>query len=72
LRKREEQFGRISQQPQQAKNEEDGLKLFFDYIKASNEQIVGVCATILDHQKILELKIDEIDKKLSGMHIKEE
>jgi hypothetical protein len=73
LRRREEQFGRITQQPkQQPEDGEEALKLFFDYIKASNEQLAGICVSILDNQKVLELKINEIDKKLSDLHIKEE
>ncbi len=74
LKQREQQFGRITQQPKQQidADGEEALKLFFDYIKASNEQMVGICASILDNQKVLESKIDEIDKKLSSLNIKEE
>ncbi len=71
MRQREAQFGRAGQQSVK-QPEEDALKLFFDYIKASNDQMVGICATILDNQKIFEIKLEEIDKKLTAMNIKEE
>lgn len=66
LRQREVQFGKMA--PTQPSSEtEEALKLFFDYIKASNEQILGVCVTIMDNQKILGSKLDEIEKQLQEM-----
>ena len=71
LRQRAEQYSRMGT-PQSSSKDDDtdeALKIFFDYIKASNEQLMGVCATILDNQKILELKLMEIDKKLDTIKV---
>jgi len=70
LRQRAEQYSRMgAPQPAANNDDEEALKIFFDYIKASNEQLMGVCATILDNQKILEIKLAEIDKKLDTIKV---
>mgnify|MGYP001357076540 CR=1 FL=1 len=65
MRQREMQYGRL--ETKEKTDTDEALKLFFDYIKSSNEQMMGICVTILDNQKILASKIDDIEKTLQGM-----
>lgn len=76
LRAREAQYGRMGQespfeesQEEEQQTGEEALKLFFDYIEKSNNQIMATCTTILNNQKIFEQKLDEINKKLENAKI---
>ncbi len=64
LRQREAQYGGMQQKQPIIKENDEAIKLLFDYIQKSNAQIMSTCVDILNNQKTFSEQLAVIEEKL--------
>ena len=69
LQQREEQFGGMQQKQPIAKDNDEAIKLLFEYIQKSNAQIMSTCVNILNNQKTFSEEIEKINEKLDKIKV---
>lgn len=69
LRGREAQYGNMQQKQTISKDNDEAIKLLFDYIQKSNAQIMSTCADILNNQKFLSEEVEKINEKLDKIKV---